>query len=147
MNKKKIICLLVLVMLVTISTPNLVNAEVGDLGIIFDDEGDPAARVDSIKLLVALTVLTLAPSFLILTTCFTRVVVVLSFLRNAMGTQQAPSNQLIIGLALFITFFVMSPVYTDILDNSITPYIEEEIEQQEALDLAIEPMKIGRAHV
>lgn len=141
MNKKKIICLLVLVMLVTMSTPNLVNAEVGDLGIIFDDEGDPAARVDSIKLLVALTVLTLAPSFLILTTCFTRVVVVLSFLRNAMGTQQAPSNQLIIGLALFISFFVMRPVYTDILDNSITPYIEEEIEQEEALDLAIEPMK------
>lgn len=141
MNKKKIISFLVLVLLMTILSPSLVEAEAGDIGLIFNEEADPAATVDSIKLLVALTVLTMAPSFLILTTCFTRVVVVLSFLRNAMGTQQAPSNQLIIGLALFITFFVMRPVYTEILEDSIMPYIEEEIEQEEALDLAIEPMK------
>ena len=89
--------------------PKMVLAEeINPINDIFDT-GDPEATVDYIKLLGMLTVLTLAPSILILTTSFTRIIVVLSFLRNALGTQQSPPNQLLIGLALFLTFFIMQP--------------------------------------
>lgn len=111
------------------------------LQFIFGDEGDKTTTVDSIKLLVIMTVLTLAPSFLILTTSFTRIIVVLSFLRNALGTQQSPPNQLLIGLALFLTMFIMQPVYTNIMDNAVTPYLADEISQEEAFDKAAEPLK------
>ncbi|WP_214791510.1 MULTISPECIES: flagellar type III secretion system pore protein FliP [unclassified Exiguobacterium] len=95
----------------------------------------------SIKLLVVLTLLTLAPSFLILMTCFTRVVVVLSFIRPALGTQQTPPNQLIIGLALFITLFVMSPVLSELNDKALSPYMDDRISQDEAFEEAGNTMK------
>ena len=109
-------------------------------GNLFDDES-PVRTVDSIKLLGIFTILTLAPSFLILTTSFTRIIVVLSFLRNAMGTQQSPPNQLLIGLAIFLTFFIMQPVYTEVMETSVTPYLEDEINQEEAFDRASDPIK------
>lgn len=130
-----LICLMIL-------TPQTSHAEqINPIGLIFGNEGDAETTVDTIKLLVIMTVLTLAPSFLILTTSFTRIVVVLSFLRNAIGTQQSPPNQLIIGLALFLTFFVMQPVYTQVMETSVTPYLQDEISQEEAFDRAVEPMK------
>ncbi|PPD50161.1 MAG: flagellar biosynthetic protein FliP [Methylotenera sp.] len=101
----------------------------------------PDSTSTSIKLLVVLTLLTLAPSFLILMTCFTRVVVVLSFIRPALGTQQTPPNQLIIGLALFITLFVMSPVLSDLNDKALSPYMDNEISQDEAFEEAGNTMK------
>lgn len=109
-------------------------AGLGDLGIILDEDGDRETTVDTVRLFIVITILTLAPSFLILTTCFTRIIVVLSFVRNAMGTQQSPPNQLLIGLALFLTFFVMRPVYTDIMNDSVTPFLEEEISRDEAIE-------------
>ena len=117
--------------------------DTGNLGIFLnnDEDAQPQATVDTVKLLVTLTILTLAPSFLILTTSFTRIIVVLSFLRSALGTQQTPPNQLLIGLALFLTFFIMQPVYTQVMDDAITPYMNEEINQQEAMDKASVPMK------
>lgn len=117
------------------------TVEANPLELFFDPDEDPVETVDSIKLFVVLTLLTLAPSFLILTTSFTRIVVVLSFLRNAMGTQQSPPNQLLIGLALFLTFFIMQPVYSEIMETAITPYLEDEISQEEAFDLAAAPLK------
>ncbi|WP_214836288.1 flagellar type III secretion system pore protein FliP [Exiguobacterium sp. s36] len=101
----------------------------------------PDSTSTSIKLLVVLTLLTLAPSFLILMTCFTRVVVVLSFVRPALGTQQTPPNQLIIGLALFITLFVMSPVLSELNDQALSPYMDDEISQDEAFEEAGNTMK------
>jgi flagellar biosynthetic protein FliP len=92
-------------------------------------------------LMLMLTLLSLAPSFLILTSAFTRIVVVLSFLRSALGTQQAPPNQIIIGLALFLTFFIMAPVYTEINDQALKPLTAGEITQSEALDNAAAPLK------
>ena len=92
-------------------------------------------------LMLMLTILSLAPSFLILTSAFTRIVVVLSFLRSALGTQQAPPNQVIIGLALFLTFFIMAPVYTEINDQAIKPLTAGQITQTEALDQAAVPLK------
>ncbi|WP_291405630.1 flagellar type III secretion system pore protein FliP [Acidaminobacter sp.] len=92
-------------------------------------------------LMLMLTLLSLAPSFLILTSAFTRIVVVLSFLRSALGTQQAPPNQVIIGLALFLTFFIMAPVYTEINDKAIKPLTAGQITQTQALDNAAVPLK------
>lgn len=88
----------------------------------------------SIQLLIIITILALAPSIIIMMTAFTRLVIILSFIRNALGTQQMPPNQVIIGLALFLTFFVMRPVFADINENAIQPMEKEEITQQDALD-------------
>jgi flagellar biosynthesis protein FliP len=102
---------------------------------------DPAATTTSIKLLLLFTVLSLAPSILILMTCFTRVVIVMSFIRTALGTQQMPPNQLLIGLSLFITFFVMSPTFSQINEQALQPLSKDEIGLEEAYEKATLPLK------
>ena len=89
-----------------------------------------------IKILFSLTLLSLAPSILLLMTCFTRVVIVLSFVRSALQLQGTPASQIIIGLSLFITYFVMAPVWDNINQNAIVPYEAHQISDQEALDRA-----------
>jgi len=86
-----------------------------------------------LKILALLTILALAPSILIMMTSFIRIVIVLSFLRQAIGTQALPPNQLIIGLSLFLTAFVMQPVWTGIYTESLKPYLDKKISQEEAL--------------
>ncbi|MBN98448.1 MAG: flagellar biosynthetic protein FliP [Gemmatimonadetes bacterium] len=103
------------------------------------EQGGDAAV--SLQIIFLLTILSLAPSILIMMTSFTRIVVVLSFLRTAMGTQQMPPNQLIIGLSLFLTFFVMAPVWERVNDEAIQPLVEEEIPYKEALDRGMEPIR------
>ncbi|MGI6176561.1 MAG: flagellar type III secretion system pore protein FliP [Christensenellales bacterium] len=98
-------------------------------------------RSESINILLLLTVLTLLPSILIMLTGFTRIIIVLSLLRNALGTQQMPPNQVLIGLALFLTFFVMSPVVDQINVNAYQPYVEGRIDEEEAMDLAMQPVR------
>ncbi|MCL2058739.1 MAG: flagellar type III secretion system pore protein FliP [Oscillospiraceae bacterium] len=95
----------------------------------------------SIQILLILTVLTLAPSILIMTTSFVRTVIVLSFVRNALGTQQMPPNQVIVSLALFLTFFTMLPVLTNLNDNAVQPYIREEIGIEQAATSASDTIK------
>ncbi|WP_088187734.1 flagellar type III secretion system pore protein FliP [Desulfosporosinus sp. FKA] len=95
----------------------------------------------SLQLLMALTVLTLAPSILMLMTSFTRIIIVLSFVRNALGTQQLPPNQVLVGLALFLSFFVMAPTWNQINTNAIQPYMKNQITQTEALTKAEEPLR------
>lgn len=94
-----------------------------------------------LQIILLLTVLTLAPSILVLMTSFTRLAVVLSFLRHALGTQQTPSNQMIAGLALFLTLFIMAPVWQDINEKALQPYLREEIPQELALKKAVEPVR------
>lgn len=89
--------------------------------------------VDTLQVLVLFTVLTLAPAILILCTCFTRIIVVLSFMRQAIGTQNLPPNQLLIGFALFLSIFVMQPVGKDIYTRGIEPYMAKKISSMEAL--------------
>ena len=95
----------------------------------------------TIKLLLLLTVFSLAPGILILMTCFTRVVVVLAFLRTALGTQQTPPTQVLIGLALFISFFVMAPTFSEVNKEALQPLFNNEISLDEAYDKAALPMK------
>ena len=102
-------------------------------------EGGDAAV--SLQIIFLLTILSLAPSILIMMTSFTRIVVVLSFLRTAIGTQQMPPNQLIIGLSLFLTFFVMAPVWDRVNDDAIQPLVEDQIPYTEALDKGMEPIR------
>jgi flagellar biosynthetic protein FliP len=87
------------------------------------------------------TILSLAPSILIMMTCFTRIVVVLSLLRTAIGIQQSPPNSVIVSLSLFLTFFVMAPTFTDIYANAVQPMIEQKIDTTEALTRASDPIK------
>jgi flagellar biosynthetic protein FliP len=106
-----------------------------------EDIEEPDTLSTALQIMFLLTVLTLAPSILILMTSFSRFVIVLSFLRQAMGTQQTPPTQVLIGLALFLTFFVMSPVITEINDKALQPYLNEEITQGKAFEIAQAPLK------
>lgn len=112
--------------------------EIPALDIFSDNPSDLTATV---QLLIFLTVLSLAPAILILMTCFTRVVVVLSFVRSGLATQQMPPNQVIIGLALFITFFVMAPVFSEVNDQALQPLFQGEMTQEEAFESAAVPIK------
>lgn len=92
-------------------------------------------------IILSLTLISLVPSILIMMTCFTRIIIVLSFLRNAIGIQQSPPNQVLIGITIFITLFVMRPVLNDIDQTAYKPYKNQEITQQEFLDKAAVPIK------
>ncbi|MGO4887768.1 flagellar type III secretion system pore protein FliP [Anaerobacillus sp. MEB173] len=109
-----------------------------DLDILSDE---PANVATTIQLLILLTVLTLAPSILILMTSFTRIIIVLSFVRTGLATQQMPPNQVLIALALFLTFFIMAPVFSEINETALSPLFEGEITQEEAFDRASVPIK------
>ena len=95
----------------------------------------------TLEIIFLLTVLTLAPAILVMITSFTRIVVVLSLLRSALGTQQMPPNQVIIGLALFLTFFVMAPTWNEVYNNSISPYIRGKLSFEEAYKEALIPIR------
>jgi len=95
----------------------------------------------TLQILLLLTVLTLAPSLLVLMTAFTRIVIVLSFVRTALGTQQVPPTQVLVGLALLLTFFVMAPVVDDVNKNALQPYLANKISQSVALDNAQKPIR------
>jgi len=95
----------------------------------------------SLQLLALLTVLSIAPAILLLTTAFTRIVIVFSFVRSALGTQSIPPNQVIVGLSLFLTFFVMAPTYQKINDAAIKPFMAGKLDMPQAIDQASVPMK------
>jgi flagellar biosynthesis protein FliP len=95
----------------------------------------------AIKVLFAITLLTLAPSIVLLMTCFTRIVIVLSFVRSALSLQGTPANQIIIGLSLFITYFIMEPVWSKIDANALQPYMAKQISSAQALEEAAKPIR------
>jgi flagellar biosynthetic protein FliP len=101
----------------------------------------PGEMATVLQIFFLMTILSLAPGLLIMTTSFTRIVVVLSFLRSAIGTQQAPSNQIVIGLALFLTFFVMSPVWQQVNAQALQPFKAQTIGQEQALKLGVAPIR------
>lgn len=109
------------------------NLSLGDGG------GDTASRI--VQLVALVTILSLSPSILVMVTSFTRIVVVFSFLRSAMGLQQTPPNSVIISLALFMTFFIMQPVLTESYENGIKPLIADEITEEQAVEPTIAPFR------
>jgi flagellar biosynthesis protein FliP len=107
----------------------------------FFNGSDPENVSTSVRLLLLLTVLSLAPSILVLMTSFVRIVIVLSFVRTALATQQMPPNQVLIGLALFLSFFIMAPTFQEVNDQALTPLFNEEINLEEAYSRASLPLK------
>jgi len=130
LKKYKLITIVILMMLARVKTVYG--------GVINMDINGNAA--ETVEILVLLTVMTLLPSILIMMTSFTRIIIVLSFLKNAMGLQQTPPNQVLVGIALLLTLFVMSPVIDEINTTAYEPYKNEEITQNEFYDAAAEGM-------
>lgn len=118
-----------------------VQAQAAGFSVDFTSAADETGAMGTLEILFLFVILALAPSILLMMTSFTRIVIVLSFLRNALGTQQSPPNQIIIGLALFLTLFVMQPVLTDIQEVAYQPYKDGVITQEEAVERGIVPIK------
>ena len=102
---------------------------------------DPQEFDLSIRIVIFFTLLAVAPSLMIMMTCFTRIVIVMSFLRTALALQQAPSNQLLIAFSLFLTFFIMGPVFEDINETALKPYSDGQITSQQAIDVGADRMR------
>lgn len=108
----------------------------------FKSTNNPQEIVSAIKIIMIMTVLTLAPAILIMMTAFTRIIIVLSFVRQALGTQNMPPNQLLVGLALFLTMFVMGPFFSRINEDALQPFLNNQISQEVAAEKAMAPLRV-----
>lgn len=132
-----------LLVLLFFALPQILLAQTAlpKISIGVDKSNNPAELVSTLQILFLITILTLAPSIVMMMTSFTRIIIVFHFLRQSLATQSVPSNQILVGLALFITFFIMKPALEKINDTALQPYIHKEISQQEALKKASLPIK------
>lgn len=144
-EKKAVILFCIFLISFLVFTTNYASAQpvvpVPNIQLNIDGVTNPEETASSLKLLSLLTILSLAPAILIMVTSFTRIIIVLSFLRNAIATQQTPPTQVLVGLALFLTFFIMSPIGAEINQNALQPYLQEEITQSEAIEEGMEPLR------
>ncbi len=138
MTRVLLLCGALLAGLAATSEPALAQSLNLDLG---GEAGSGETTSRILQLVALITVLSLAPSILVMMTSFTRIVVVLSFLRSALGIQQTPPNSVLISLALFLTAFVMMPTLEGVYDEALAPLIAEEVTEMEALDLAAQPVR------
>jgi flagellar biosynthetic protein FliP len=138
---KKHLLLVVLAALLLAGCAGSPELEAPGVSLTVDGASGPQEVTAGVQLLVLITVLSLAPAILLLTTAFTRIVIVLSLLRNALGTPTAPPNQVLIGLAMLLTFFVMAPVFGRIDAEALQPYTRGEIDQATAFDRAAAPLR------
>jgi flagellar biosynthetic protein FliP len=135
---------MLLSVLLSISIPMTAFAAEGKIptiGIDLKETDDPTDLVPAMKIVAILTILSVAPAIMLMMTSFTRILVILSFVRQALGTSSMPPNQVIVGLSLFLTAFTMSPVIEHIKDKAYTPYVEKKIKQEEALDELLKPVR------
>lgn len=139
---------IVIVLALSISVPEIVHATTDtdantniNNGLSISYNNGDGTLSGSIKILLVLTVISLAPSILIMMTSYTKLIICLHFVRAAIGTQTVPPNQILAGLALFLTLFIMSPVFTEINENAIKPLDAGTITQEEALELGMEPLR------
>lgn len=106
-----------------------------------DEATSPAEVSNTLQILFLLTILSIAPSILILMTSFTRITIVLSFVRKALGTQPVPSNQTLVSIALFLTFFIMAPIFTEINDNALQPYLNGNLTHEQFYEQGMQPLR------
>ena len=123
------------------TAPTAPSVQFPSVNIGVNQPNSPQQVVGALQILLLLTVLALAPTLLVMMTSFTRIICVLSFVRTAMGTQTVPPNQVLAGLALLLTFFVMNPVIKDINTNAVQPYLKHQVTQGVALDRAAKPLR------
>lgn len=142
-NKKRLLLILTLLIIGLLLAGCDGSPQISAPGVTLtvDPAGQPQQVSSGVQLLVLMTVLSLAPSILILMTSFTRIVIVLSLLRNAIGAPTAPPSQVVVGLALLMTFFVMAPTYNKVNEEAIQPYIKNEIDQQTMFTRAAAPVR------
>ena len=140
-NKKTLGALLLVASLALAATAYAEPLALPTVSVGMGKVSKPADVAVVLQIFFMMTVISLAPSLLMMTTSFTRIVVVLSFLRSAMGTQQAPSNQIVIGLSLFLTFFIMAPVWQQVNTQALQPYKAQTITQEEALKRGVAPVR------
>ena len=117
------------------------NNDSTTLGLSLSTNSDETSLSGTLQILLIITVISLAPSILVMVTSFTRIIIVLHFVRTAIGTQSSPPNNVLIGLSLFLTLFIMSPVIAQIKTEAYDPLVAEEITQQEALERGIQPLR------
>lgn len=143
MNKKIKILIISLIIVMILATVSYAEPSVSLFGktVTLEDNSNPQNYVFSLQLLFLLTILSMAPSILIMMTGFTRIVIVLGFIRSALGLQQTPPNHVIIGLAIFITFFTMAPIASQVNEEAIKPFLAEEISQDEAIERGMNPIR------
>ena len=149
MNNKKILILVMVFALVwcNISSTSVYGAEGDGATVPFSFDFNVSAAEDggdvvsSLQILFILTIISLAPSILVMMTSFTRILVVLHFIRSALGTQQTPPNQILVGLALFLTMFIMSPAIVEINEEALQPYSAGEISQEVAIEKGLAPLR------
>lgn len=139
--KKALILLFIAFGIFSLSGVAQAQVTLPNLNLGFKTTDNPGEVVNAIKIVLVMTVLTLAPAILILMTSFTRLIVVLSFLRQAMGIQSMPPNQVLVGLALFLTFFIMGPSFTEMNTKGIQPYLAGKIGQDQAVDATLAPLR------
>lgn len=142
-NKKGLIRLIIIIMTIMfIHSVSYAETSISipKIGLNIDKASNPREVAESINILFLFTILAIAPSILIMMTSFTRIIIVLSFIRKAISTQTTPPNQVLVGLALFLTVFIMAPVGTEINEKAIQPYLKEEISQEVALENAMKPI-------
>ncbi len=135
---------MVFLLLLLIHSPLMAQTQIVPIPTIkvgIEESKNPGEVSVLIQILFLLTILSLAPAILIMMTSFTRLVVVFSFLRSALGIHQMPPNQILIGLSLFLTFFIMTPVWQNVKENALTPYMEKKISQEKALEEAMKPVR------
>lgn len=145
-RNRNIILFLAIVLISILSCTYVAKASpttipVPNVNISVDGNNTPKQYVDNIKLLIMLTIITLLPSFVIMMTSFTRIVVVFSFLKGALGAQQSIPNQVLVGLAIFLTLFIMAPVYGDLNEKALKPYMENKITQEQAFTEGSKPLR------
>jgi flagellar biosynthesis protein FliP len=143
MNKKKLIYILVFVFAMTFAFQvNTAEASpIPGISVNIGSQSGTGGASNTVALVLILTILSLAPAILILMTSFTRIIIVLGFVRNSLGTMTMPPNQVLIGLALFLTFYIMAPTLGEVNKVALQPYLKGEIQQTEALQKAAVPMK------
>lgn len=117
------------------------GAVMPDINISLNETNEPAKIGAGLKILILMTVLSLAPSIIITMTSFVRIVVVMSFLRQALGTQTAPPNQVMAGLALFMTFFIMQPVFMKMYNDAFVPFTQEKLSMEDAFSKGMGPLR------
>jgi flagellar biosynthetic protein FliP len=140
---RKLIKFLPIFLIILLIIPQIGQAQaLPKITIGFDKAAKPSDFNQTMQILFLITILSLAPSILIMMTSFTRILIVFHFVRTALGTQTVPANQILIGLSLFMTFFIMRPVINEMNEKALQPYLKNQIEQREAFQEASKPIKL-----
>ena len=139
-NKKNTLYILISCFILAIYETAFAELNIPSISLSVGESKDPNSLVPAIKIVGLLTVLSIAPAILLMMTSFTRILIVLSFVRQALGTQTMPPNQVVVGLSMFLTLFTMSPIIDEI-EKAFTPYVNKKITQDQALDEFSKPIK------